>query len=321
MGTRGIGIALATLTAVTWGGQFVVAKSAVARVDAFHLTTLRYGVAALVLLGLLAALEGPRALRPGRGLLRLTWLGALGFAGFNVFVYTGLEHASAASASLVSATGPLLTALVLWARTRVAPRRSTVAALAAALVGIALVVSHGRPEALLHGAFGWADALVVAGVLSFVLYTLGAARFPQLSPLRYTALTAAYGWLTVAGATVLVTATGLEPEPSSAAVRAVVPQLAYISLLGAVVAVLSWNLAVGRIGAQDTALIGNLVPVTTFAIEVVRGYRPGGVELGGAVLTVGALVAANVAARLRGDREPVARRVDECGDELTELLA
>jgi hypothetical protein len=40
-----IGSALGTTTGLAWGGQFVVGKSAVERVDAFHLTTVRYALA------------------------------------------------------------------------------------------------------------------------------------------------------------------------------------------------------------------------------------------------------------------------------------
>jgi drug/metabolite transporter (DMT)-like permease len=63
------GVTLATLTAVIWGGQFVVGKSALERVDAFPLTTIRYALAVVVLLALLAVVEGRRALAlEGRGL-------------------------------------------------------------------------------------------------------------------------------------------------------------------------------------------------------------------------------------------------------------
>src|SRR5262249_5772677 len=94
------GVLLATVTAVIWGGQFVVGKSALARVDAFPLTTVRYALASLLLLGLLVAVEGWSALRlEGRG-KRLFVLGSLGFAGFNLFAYTGLQHARPQSASL-----------------------------------------------------------------------------------------------------------------------------------------------------------------------------------------------------------------------------
>src|SRR5438105_12308218 len=87
------GAAFATITAVTWGGQFVVGKSALGTVNAFPLSTIRYAAAALLWLVVLVALEGRGSLRlEGRG-LRLLWLGSLGFAGFNLFAYTGLAHA------------------------------------------------------------------------------------------------------------------------------------------------------------------------------------------------------------------------------------
>jgi drug/metabolite transporter (DMT)-like permease len=86
---------------------------------------------------------------------------------------------------------------------------------------------------------------------------------------RYTALTAALGWL------------------------------AYLALPGAVIAVLCWNAAVERLGRRRPRCFGNLIPVSTFAIETIRGYRPSPLDLVGALITVGALVANNLFARPR----------------------
>ena len=141
--------------------------------------------------------------------------------------------------------------------------------------------------------------LVLAGVFCFIVYTIGASRFPGFSPLRYTALTAGLGWIVIAAATGVATVAGLEPEPSPGDVWSVAPQIAYIALLGAVVAVVAWNAAVGRIGAQNTALFGNLIPITTFTIEIARGYRPVALELAGAGITVTALLATNLLQRRR----------------------
>lgn len=292
-----VGAAFATTTAVTWGGQFVVGKSALDRVNAFPLSTLRYALAAGLWLVVLAALEGRGALRPdGRG-LRLFWLGTLGFAGFNLLAYTGLAHSRPQSASLLVALAPLLTALVLWRRTGRRPSNVTFAFLAVALAGVVLVISGGHPSTIVNGSIGWGDALVLAGVFSFVLYGLGAAQFTDFSPLRYTALTAAYGWISIAAATAVALAAGLVPVPSSSALVSTTPQILYLALPGAFVAVLTWNAAIGMIGPQNAVLFGNLIPVTTFAIEIVRGYRPGAVEFGGAALTIAALVANNLVAR------------------------
>jgi drug/metabolite transporter (DMT)-like permease len=304
-----VGATFATITAVTWGGQFVVGKSALDRVNAFPLSTVRYAGAAGLWLIVLAAVEGRGALRlDGRG-LRLFWLGSLGFAGFNLLAYTGLAHSRPQSASLIVALAPLLTALVLWRRTGTRPTRVTFGFLALALSGVVLVISGGHPSTIVSGSIGWGDALVLAGVFSFVLYGLGAAQFRDFSPLRYTTLTAALGWITMAAATAVALGAGLVPMPSGSALLSTTPQIAYLALPGAFIAVLTWNAAIGLIGAQNAVLFGNLIPVTTFAIEIVRGYRPNAVELAGAALTIAALVANNLAAR-RQAAAPAGQRMD-----------
>ena len=312
--TTTLGVLFATTTAVVWGGQFVVGKSALESVDAAPLSTIRYAVAAALWLVVLAVVEGPWSLRlDGRG-WRLFWLGSLGFAGFNLFAYTGLAHARAESAALIVALGPLLTALVLWHRTRVRPSRATFAFLGVALLGVALVVSEGHPVTIFEGAIGWGDGLVLAGVFSFVLYSLGAAEFAHISPLRYTALTAGLGWVTIAAATAIAVATGLATWPSADQLWSTTPQIAYLTLPGAFVAVLTWNAAIAAIGPQNAVLFSNLIPVTTFAIEIARGYRPNAVELAGAGLTIGALVANNLVAR-----RPRAAERDEASPSEIEL--
>src|SRR6476646_2597649 len=145
--TTALGAIFATTTALAWGGQFVVGKSALGTLNAFPLTTVRYAVAALL------RLDGH-----GR---RLFGLGSLGFAGFNLLAYTGLAHARPQSASLIVALGPLLTALVLWQRTRIRPTGPTLALLGVALAGVALVISGGHPSSIVNGSIGCGDALVL----------------------------------------------------------------------------------------------------------------------------------------------------------------
>src|SRR5437764_976957 len=155
----------------------------------------------------------------------------------------------------------------------------------------------------------YAGAPALAGVFSFVLYGLGAAQFRDFSPLRYTTLTAALGWLTMAAATAVALGAGLVPVPSGSALLSTTPQIAYLALPGAFIAVLTWNAAIGLIGPQNAVLFGNLIPVTTFAIEIVRGYRPNGIELAGAALTIAALVANNLVARKQA-AGPAGQRMD-----------
>lgn len=310
-----VGALCGSLTGIVWGGQFVVGKSALGRVDAFWLTTVRYAGAAAILLALLAAVEGRNALSPRGRTRQLFVLGTLGFACFTLLAYAGLEHARPQSASLIVALSPLLTALVLWARNGVRPSGTTVAALAVALGGVALVISRGHPVTLWHGSLGSGDLLVLGGVLSFVLYTIGAGEHRDLSPLRFTALTVAAGWPAMLVATLVGTAAGWLALPSGGDFVAVAPQIAYLTVPGVVFAVLSWNAAVERLGPQTTSLFANLIPVSTFTIEIVRGYRPGPLELVGGALTVGALVAHNLALRRHDPVVPTGLPAEAQSDE------
>src|SRR3954466_13914811 len=108
----------------------------------------------------------------------------------------------------------------------------------------------------------------------------------------------------VAAATAVAVGSGLVAMPSGHQVWSVTPQIAYLAIPGAFLAVLTWNAAIGLIGPQNAVLFGNLIPVTTFGIEIVRGYRPSVVELGGAALTIAELVANNLHARRA--RPPIA---------------
>jgi drug/metabolite transporter (DMT)-like permease len=132
---------------------------------------------------------------------------------------------------------------------------------------------------------------VMLGALCFVFYTLGAREFPGWSPLRFTALSATLGTVTVVAITEAATIAGWESTPSGHDLAAAGPALAYIVVFGAVIAVLAWNSAVQRLGAATAVLFNNLVPITAFAIAIAGGYAPNGYELGGAALTLAALAA------------------------------
>jgi len=292
------------LAVLCWGGMFPIADTAVRHVDAAHITAVRYGVASLLFLALLAVAEGRAALSFDGRFGRVLVLGTAGFAGFNLLSYAGLGHTTPQHAALIVATMPVLTVLARWRLAGERPPGPLLAAVGAAFAGVALVVVGDDPAAALHGGTG--DLLVLAAAICWVRYTLAAAsEFPGWSPLRYTALSAAAGTLSILAITGAGDALGLLSPPSGADLAAIGPALAYIVVFGAVLGVLGWNAGVRRLGPADAALFMNLVPVTTFAIEAARGSQPGPVELAGAGVTLAALVAANLVSRGVLVRRPV----------------
>lgn len=240
----------------------------------------------------------------GRG-LRLFVLGTLGFAGFNLLSYVGLGMTRPQNAALVVATMPFLALLVLRVRDGARVARLKLALMAIGFVGVVAVISRGSVANLVNGGVGGGEALVLLGALCFVLYTIGAREFPGWSPLRFTALSATLGSVSVVAITEVATLAGWESAPSGRDLAAAGPALAYIVVFGAVIAVLAWNSAVQRLGPSTAVLFNNLVPITAFAIAIAGGYAPNAYELGGAALAIVALAAVTALNRAAAAKIPV----------------
>ena len=75
-------------------------------VNPFHLTAIRYLLAAAGFLALLGCSKACSSLRfEGRG-IELWAFGSAGIAGFNLFAFAGLEHTTPEHAALIVATQP-----------------------------------------------------------------------------------------------------------------------------------------------------------------------------------------------------------------------
>jgi drug/metabolite transporter (DMT)-like permease len=302
--------------ALVWGAMFTVAQSALDRTDAVHLTALRYVGATVLFLALLALVEGRRALRPDGRLVAVLVLGTAGFAGFNLLSFAALGHTSPEHAALIIATSPIVTLLGRWITAGARPSGAQLACVVAAFLGVGLVITRGDLGALTDGGIGIGELMVLGGVVAWVAYTLGAARFAGWSPLRFTALTATAGTASILAITVVADVAGWLSPPGAGDVAAIAPQLLYVILAGAVVGVLAWNEGVRRLGPANAALFMNLVPVTAFTVEAVRGRAPAPAEVAGAGLTIAALVAAN----LLGRRAAAHRALQERHDGLQEVV-
>jgi len=285
------------LAVLSWGVMFPVLASALTRVDPLNLTTVRYLLAALILVAVLLLREGAGALRLGGRAVEVAVLGVVSFAGFNLLTNLALEHAAPQQIALFVATTPVITQLVRWVRDGVRPKPLLLALSLVALLGVGLVITRGSLAGL--GQFGFGGLMMIGAVLGWAIYTHGASRFGPWSPLRYTTLTALAGTAAMLATSVLADGIGWQHAPAATDLVAVAPQLAYAVIVAAVIAVLAWNTGVQRLGAANAALFMNLVPVTTFAVQIARGYRPEPIELVGAAITITALVAANLATRAR----------------------
>jgi drug/metabolite transporter (DMT)-like permease len=127
-----------------------------------------------------------------------------------------------------------------------------------------------------------------------VTYTLSASRFPGWSPLRFTVMTCIPGAVGLVIANAIALAIGAAELPSTAQLSSVAWQILYFSVCTVVLGVLGFNAGARALGPLNAMLMLNLIPLGVFAIEAALGRSFAAIELAGAAVVIGALVANNL---------------------------
>jgi drug/metabolite transporter (DMT)-like permease len=291
------GLGWSALSIAGWIPMYSIAKRALEHIDAFALGTLRYGLGAAVLAGLLLATEGPGALRYDGKLLPAIVLGIVGITGFNTLVWAGLTYTLPEHAALIVQMQAPLSALALWLLWGQRPAGFTLACVAAAVAGVAIVVTKGQPLVALSGVGGLVllgDGLVFLGAVAWVIFALYATKFAGWSALRMTVLTCIPGSVGLVLLNAAAIGMGMAALPTAAALAEVGWQMVYFVLGSVVVAMLGFNAAARHIGPLNALLMLNVIPVGVFVIEAALGRSFSAMEIGGAALVVAALVANNL---------------------------
>lgn len=293
------GLVGALIAVLSWGAMFPIAKVILGHLDAFYMTLTRYVITASVFVMLLLALEGKSALKFDGKFWPAFIYGSFGFAGFSLLAFEGLSRSTPAHASTIAALQPLLMVFFNWAIKKMRPANFTLACVAIALFGALLLITRGDPLHAFTGGSLFGDVLVFFGALSWVVYTLGAAKFPGWSPMRFTALTCAPAMLTVIFITLGLTLVGYIHVPDVQAVLSVKWEMLYMIIFASILAVIGWNVAVKSLGALNVMLFGNLIPVIVFGIGLWQGQQFQAVEFMGVSLVLAALIANNLYLRQR----------------------
>jgi drug/metabolite transporter (DMT)-like permease len=274
--------------------MFPIAKRSLAMIDAFSLGTLRYVLGLAIFSALLWAIEGRQAFRYGTRLWPAIGFGVIGITGFNTLVWYGLNFTRPEHAGILMALQTPLTALALWVLRGQRPAAFTVGCVAVAIGGVILVITKGDPARAFEGGSLLGDVLVLLGAICWVAYSLAGGRFTGWSPLRMTTLTCIPGGMGLLVANTVAVSVGFVEVPSLEAVAQVWWQILYFAAGSVVLGVLGFNAGVKHLGALNAMLMVNLVPVGVFAIEAALGRRYEVVELAGAAVVIGALVANNL---------------------------
>ncbi|MFI9809385.1 DMT family transporter [Streptomyces sp. NPDC052301] len=258
-----------TMSALFWGATFNLVNYTVRHVSPPAGAALRYSIASLAVLAVLAVRRrvALRALRSSwRPLLAMALVGVLLF---NVLFFFAMRHTSPTNGALIQATNPLVTALIagVWHRERIS-RGHKIGTLVS-FAGVAVLILAGSVRRLEPPNIG--DLMCVGATTCLALYSILGGRYVKNStPVVTTGLTTLMG---CAGLWVVASQVSPRPTPHvlAALPAGVWTALAFVGLLATVLAYVFWNYGVSHIGVADTAVFFHLVPVFTVLGSFVLG--------------------------------------------------
>ena len=259
--SRFAAFSMLTVAVAFWGASYPVTRYALRFIPPFTLGYARFAAAAL----LLAAFVRPAA-APPRG--ERAALLALGFTGSFLFVglmNLGMRATTGVAGSLLSATPPVLTALLAAAFLGEPLRRGRVAGLAAGIAGVVLVARAPGGGASPAADFVRGNAIILLSQVCWASYTMLGRRFA----LRCAGDTAAF-WTTAVGALLLLPLSCLELLRGAAIVVTAGGALAllYLSVLNTALAYLFWNRALRTVGASTAAGFQYLQPLSGAFVSI-----------------------------------------------------
>jgi drug/metabolite transporter (DMT)-like permease len=269
------------LVMALWAGNSIVGRAVRGEIGPFTLAFLRWAGALLVVAPFAA-----RRLAAERGRLVAGWkpilfLGVVGVAGFNGFLYSGLRLTTATNALLVQAAIPALVLGVDRAVFRARPPALQVAGVLLSVLGVALIVARGDLSALSQAQLNLGDLLVLCGVVCWSVYTACLRLRPPVASMSFLTATFAVGAAAMLPLAIWEWRSLGAPHWSPTTILAV----AYVAVLPSVVAYSLFNAAVATLGAGPAGQAINLMPVFGALLaaltlgEPLHGYHLAGMTL------------------------------------------
>lgn len=271
-----------------WGGTWIAGRIVAQELAApLAAAAIRFFIAAAAL-AVFALATGGRLPRPAgnREWGALAGLALTGITLYNLCFFYGLKYIPAGRGALVVALNPVAVALLAWfvGKERMTPRKGL--GIFLALAGCLAVIGNGDPFALLHGAVGTGEWLILGCVAFWTAYTfIGRRATTRLSPLAATLYACLIGASLLACISLLQG--GAAPLSWSSRVWA---SIVFLAIGGTALGFTWFADGVKHLGAARASAFINLVPV----FAVLQGAWLLGELPGLAVLAGGLLVLAGV---------------------------
>ena len=273
-----------TLSTFFWGSNFNAGASVVADASPYVVATERFVFATIIIMIFMLLKDRTSIIALQKNWIAFIALGLLGITGFNLAFFIGLKTTSAINGSLIMATSPITTALLAAMIDKHKISLIQTVGMLISLFGVVIVVSNGSIMNLISLNFSSGDLIIMLGNLAWATYTVGSRKYISNStPLQTTTYTMLFGTIgillfTFYNNNLLISLNNITIKNHLI--------LVYMAVCGTVLAYLFWNFGIKEIGAANTAVFFNLVPVFTMILALFTGSVPNLLQISGALIVI-----------------------------------
>lgn len=253
------GMGLATLSALTWSGNYVVARGISNSVSPISLAFYRW-LCATICIAPFAWKQTKAQTKELFGNWKyLAVISLIGITSYNTLIYKAAQDLPAVDLALLGTTSFPVFSLILsffLLKERVLPLR--IAGMLVCMVGIFFLLSRGEWKNLRTFHFVAGDGWILFAAFLFSIYTIMARKKPAgIGPLPFLFSTFLTGTLFLLPLYLMESI----HEPPIHFTRSFLIIILYLGIGNSVLAYHFWNGAISRLGAARTSLFSNLIPV------------------------------------------------------------
>ena len=247
---------LLTLSVFFWSGNFILGRYAHGAIDPLTLNLFRWGTVTLILLPYIYMKRKMivQAIKKDFGILLL--LSALGIAGFNTALYTGLQYTTATNALLINSSIPVL--IVLFNSEKITLKQMV--GILFSTLGVVYLVLKGEIANLTALQFNQGDLWIIATSIIWALYSILIKKRPSyLSSFEFLSLISLIGFiLLLVSFFLLGNSLSYEVFDLDTEIYSII---LYMAIFPSLLSFYFWNKGVAEIGANKTGQFTHLMPL------------------------------------------------------------
>ena len=247
------------LAVLFWSGNFIFGRLVSSSIEPMQLSFFRWFFVLILLLPYILLHHKNILSVFKKKYILIIIFGALGIAGFNTFLYYGLQTTTATNALLINSSTPIFIIVLSALIFRTTITKLQLSGVLLSTLGVIYLILKGDINHILELKFTVGDLWIIAACIDWALYTVMLKFKPkELNAFEFLGLTAFIGTIILAS---IFFYQGYSFEFSFLEKDEVLYSLIYIVIFPSILSFYFWNISTMEVGVNKTGQFTHLMPI------------------------------------------------------------